>query len=251
MGTAITGDVGHRKRGEPLGLRLVVGRVDDHQAGFLREQAEGAGHLLLLLGHVRLAQRLARLHRGQHDFQGGVFLLERLVLLPWQGLLELLFHAVDAVRDNLHVGQQEVFVERADVGHRVAAVEGGDDHHQAAGLANHRQPGGVALVRAAQARRIDQFDRRQGDLLGVIDLAELRDARLGDGRHRALAGVGQRGVGGHPAEPMEQRALARPLISDQSDFHPSCLLQAAISSSACSTAWTWVLSRGVPPKRTR
>ena len=41
----------------------------------------------------------------------------------------------------------------------------------------------------------------------------------GIGRHRALAGMGQRRIGRHARQPMKQRALARTLIADQSDFH--------------------------------
>ena len=76
-------------------------------------------------------------------------------------------------------------------------------------------------MRAAQARRIDDFDGRLGDLLRVVDLAELRDAGIGDRRHGALGRVRERGVGRHARQPVEQRALARALIADQSDFHDS------------------------------
>ena len=61
------------------------------------------------------------------------------------------------------------------------------------------------------------------DLLRMVDLAELLDARVGDRGHRALAGVGQRRIGRHARQPMEQRALARALIADQSDFHDTFL----------------------------
>ena len=56
-------------------------------------------------------------------------------------------------------------------------IERPDHQHQAAGLANLGQPGGIALVRAAQAGRVDQLQRGQRDLLGMIDRAELFDPR--------------------------------------------------------------------------
>ena len=36
-----------------------------------------------------------------------------------------------------------------------------------------------AFMGATQSGGIDQFDCRQGDLFGIIYLAELRDARIG------------------------------------------------------------------------
>ena len=134
-----------------------------------------------------------------------------------------------------------------------AAVEGGHDEHQAARLADHRQPGGVALVRAAHARRIDQFDRRQRDLLRMVDLAELLDARVGDRRPWRSGRCG-------PAPDRAPRRSAsgttcscptpdsRPIRfswrcpHDLSRTFPI----ADNSSSACSTAWAWRLSRGWP-----
>ena len=186
----------------------------------------------------------------------------------------------------------------------VGAAEGGHHEHQAAGLADRRQPGGVSLVGPAQPRRIDHLQGRQGDFLGMVDLAERFHAGLGDGGHGALAGVRQGRVGRHARQPLQQRALARALISHQPIFM-SCLLgseqraspfvgvwrgvrglsagdrvtsrscqtpphpalsregrgkfrpvrpaavSAAKSPSACSTAWTWGLSRGSRPSRTR
>ena len=68
----------------------------------------------------------------------------------------------------------------------------------------------VALVAAAQSGRIDQFQRGLCDLLGVIDLAELCDARVGNGGHGALPGMGQRRVGRHTRQPVEEGVFPDP-----------------------------------------
>ncbi len=207
------------ERGEPLGVGFVVGRVDNHQTWLLAQQSERASDLLLLLGHVRFTQRLARLHGREHNFQRRVLVLDLLMLETRQRLLERVFNALETIGDDFHIGQHEVFVERAEVGGRVGAGEAGHDEHQAAGLADHRHSGGVAFVRPAEARRIDQFDGRHGDLFGVIDLAELFDPRIRDRRHGALPGMRHGRIGRYARQPMEQSALARSLITDQTDFH--------------------------------
>ena len=202
------------------GLRFVVGRVDDHQPRLLAQQAEGAGDLLLLVGHVRLAQRLARLHRRQHDLQRGVLVLQLLVLRPRQRLLERILDAVDAVGDDLHVGQHEVFVE-ASGGRPAGSVP------SKAATTNTRQPASriiairVALPSCVRLRPGVSTSSSAASVtfFGMVDLAERLDARVGDGGHGALAGVGQRRIGRHARQPVEQRALARSLIADQSDFH--------------------------------
>ena len=145
--------------------------------------------------------------------------------------------ALDAVADDFHVGQQEVFVERGEIGQRIAAVEGGEDQDEAAGLAQRRQPAGAARVVAAQARGIGDLDGGAGDFFGVVDFGQGVDAGLGDFGHGRLSDVPKRGVGRDAGEPREQRAPAGTLVSDQTDFHGRGFRWWAASSSAnaCST----------------
>ena len=78
-------------------------------------------------------------------------------------------------------------------------------------------------MRAAEARRIDEFERGQRDLLGMIDFAERLDAFVRHDRHRALRSMGQRRIGLDAGEPFEQRALAGALITDDANLHGSLL----------------------------
>ena len=63
----------------------------------------------------------------------------------------------------------------------------------------------------------------QRDLLRLVNRAQRLNARIGHGRHRGLRYVGQRRIG-LVSEPFEQRALARSLIANQTNFHDSTLI---------------------------
>ena len=95
----------------------------------------------------------------------------------------------------------------------------GHDENQASGLAEHGQPGGVAFVRATEARRVDDLQRRPGDLLRVVDFAKLLDPRLGDRGHGALSQMSLPRIGLHAGKPLEQRALAGTLVAYETDLH--------------------------------
>ena len=95
-----------------------------------------------------------------------------LVFLLGERLAERVFHALYAAADDLHVGQDQVFVESSQIGQGVGAAIGGHHQHQAAAFTDQGQPGGVALVRAAEAGRVDQFQRGQRRLLRLVDFAQ-------------------------------------------------------------------------------
>ncbi len=92
-------------------------------------------------------------------------------------------------------------------------------------------------MRAAEAGRIDQLERGDRHFLGVINLAERLDARLGHGGHRALRGMRERRIGLHAGKPFEERALAGTLVTDDADFHGGWGLGAGVwglgSSKLC------------------
>ncbi len=134
-------------------------------------------------------------------------------------LLDGVLEAFDTTRHDVQVGDQQVLFEALQVRGRIVAVEGGHDDHQAAGLANHRQPCGTPFVRAAQPGRVDHLQRGQRDFLGMVDLAQIMHARFGNHRHRGLGLVDQDRIGRFARQPVKQRTLARALIADDSDFH--------------------------------
>ena len=103
-------------------------------------------------------------------------------------LFQRFFQPLEPAGDDFHIGQEQILVERSEVGLGIGIAEGRDDEHDAARLAERAELGGVAFVLAVQARRIDDFDGRLGDFFRIVDFAELGDARIGNGRHRALAG---------------------------------------------------------------
>lgn len=105
----------------------------------------------------------------------------------------LLRQARDRLLDRLEVGEDQLGVDRLDVVlrrdlavdvHDVLVLEGPDDLADRVGLADVREElvaQALALRRAAHdARDVDEVDRRGEDLLGVEDLGEDGQARVGD-----------------------------------------------------------------------
>ena len=118
---------------------------------------------------------------------------------------------------------KQVLVEGAEIGQGIGVGEGRHHENQAIGLADHGHAGRVAFVFAAQAGRIDDFDVRYGDFFGMVQIGELLQSRVGNRGHPALPGVRQGRIGRHARQPVKQRALARALVSDKSDFHDGIL----------------------------
>ena len=102
----------------------------------------------------------------------------------------------DPAGDDLHVGQEQVFVEGAEIGQRIGAAEGGHHQHQAAGLADQGQPGGVALVACGSGPACRPVPATPGSLFsagrsshspstrgsGMAAMAHLRRCATGPGR---------------------------------------------------------------------
>ena len=133
--------------------------------------------------------------------------------------LDAVLEPFDPARHDVQIRDQQVLFEAEQVRGRIVTVEGSHHDHQAAGLANHRQPRGTPFVRAAESRRIHHLERGHGDFLGMVDLAQIVHARFGNDRHRRLRLVNQDRIGRLARQPVKQRALARALIADDSDFH--------------------------------
>ena len=125
----------------------------------------------LLGGQFQLPQRLALfqslLHRQQRLQFGLLFFPIGTRLLD--GVLD----AFDAAGHDVQVRDQQVLFEALQIRGRIVPVEGSDHDHQAARLANHRQPRGTAFVRAAEPRRVHHFERGQRDFLRMVDLAQI------------------------------------------------------------------------------
>ena len=105
-------------------------------------------------------QMLARFELREQRLEGRQFVLLVFALGLGTRFFQRFLEPLDAAGDDLHIGQQKIFVEPGDVGQRIAA--GRMPRRPAPGSPPREsgQPGGVALVRAAQAGRVDQFQRR-------------------------------------------------------------------------------------------
>jgi hypothetical protein len=173
-------------------------------------------------------QWAARFQLRQHGHEKIELVLVFLFVRP--RLAELIAQALDAAADDVEVGNQQIVVKILQIGSRLGPAEAGHDHHERPCLANGRQLLGAAFMRAAQAGRIDNFERRLRDLLGLIDFAKLRDSRLWNGRHRALRGMRESRIGRDARQPVEEGALARSLVTDNSYFHRFCAWRTAGTS---------------------
>ena len=102
----------------------------------------------------------------------------------------------------------------------IGAAEGGHHQHQAAGLADQGQPGGVALVACGSGPACRPVRGRPASPSSAYRSCTAASTRGSGTAAMALwRGVRQGGIGLHARQPLEQRALARPLISDQTDLH--------------------------------
>ena len=150
--------------------------------------------------------------RGEFGFQILAFFLA-------QRLLERAFDPLHPPGDDFQVGQQKILVEASQFDQRIAAAERPDDQDQPANVADHAELRGVAFVRAAEAGRVNQFQRGPRDFLRMVNVAKLIDARIGHGGHGALPDVRRRRIGLDAGEPFEERTFSGALIADDADFH--------------------------------
>ena len=100
-----------------------------------------------------------------------------------------------------------------------------EDDQEGVPLADQGEPLGVVAVRARhQARRVEHLDGGRRDLLGLVQRGQEVEPGVGQRGDPHLPGMDLARVGGRPGQELEQRALAAPGESDQSDAHGSSVL---------------------------
>ena len=128
--------------------------------------------------------------------------------------------AFDAIHDDFQIGVEKLLAKLRQLLGQVRAAETIENHHQSVGFAQDGEPARVVLAFGkTQAGRIEKGD------LGVLCLLRLELGRhfgqpfIRDVPHAGLALLDLRRVRLDARQPLEKRALSRPGISDQSDFH--------------------------------
>ena len=141
------------------------------------------------------------------------------------GLLDARLQPLGAVGDDAEVGEEHLVAEGGEVGRRVAAGEGAEDDQQGVPLADQGEALGVVAVRAGdQAGGVEHLDGGRGDLLRLVQRGQEVEPGVGQGGDPDLPGVDLARVGRRPGQELEQRALAAPGETDQSDSHGPAFL---------------------------
>ncbi len=143
----------------------------------------------------------------------GEQLRERVDLLAKGGVarLRLLLHALEPPLDVVAVGDEQLELERLEIGSRIRA------RREAVGDGEH----GVDLPQTAQegrpgTRHVDDPQRRRRDLARADELRELRQPRVGNRRHADVLLAEPTAAG--PREGGEERRLPRAGKPDDADL---------------------------------
>ncbi len=176
---------------------FAVAKIQDVQHGPLREKFVAVDRLPFIRIEFQFAQRLLRFDGRLAAVQQDQFLLENRLLL----FLQIFFHALDAPRDLIEVGEHQFQIEHFGVAQRIdrtrrmrhgGIVEDAQHVSERVHFAQRRKHGGILRAVFHHAADVDIFDRGVGNLFRIVKLGQLFEARFRHARHADVRGRARR-----------------------------------------------------------